>query len=76
MTAEHKLYPLGEPGQMATYQHESEGSLSNTVVKTLTVSIGSIEEKAGSNGKPLQHPVRKPKFFYSTVSLLCGHITV
>ena len=47
MTAEHKLYPLGEPGQMATYQHESEGSLSNTVVKTLTLSIGSIEEKAG-----------------------------
>ena len=47
MTAEHKLYPLGEPGQMATYQHESEGSLPNTVVKTLTVAIGSVEEKAG-----------------------------
>ena len=47
MAAEHKLYPLGEPGQMATYQHESEGSLPNTVVKTLTVAIGAIEEKAG-----------------------------
>ena len=47
MAAEHKLYPLGEPGQMATYQHESEGSLPNTVVKTLTVAIGSVEEKAG-----------------------------
>ena len=33
MTAEHKLYPLGEPGQMAAYQHESEGSLPNAVVK-------------------------------------------
>ena len=42
-----KVYPLGEPGQMATYQHESEGSLPNTVVKTLTVAIGSVEEKAG-----------------------------
>ena len=42
-----KVYPLGEPGQMATYQHESEGSLPNTVVKTLTVAIGAIEEKAG-----------------------------
>ena len=47
MTAEHKLYPLGKPGQMATYQHESEGSLPNAVVKTLTVAIGSVEEKAG-----------------------------
>jgi hypothetical protein len=47
MAAEHKLYPLGEPGQMATYQHESEGSLPNAVVKTLTVAIGSVEEKAG-----------------------------
>ena len=47
MAAEHKLYPLGEPGQMAAYQHESEGSLPNAVVKTLTVAIGAIEEKAG-----------------------------
>ena len=47
MAAEHKLYPLGEPGQIATYQRESEGSLPNTVVKTLTVAIGAIEEKAG-----------------------------
>ena len=42
-----KVYPLGKPGQMATYQRESEGSLPNTVVKTLTVAIGAIEEKAG-----------------------------
>ena len=42
-----KVYPLGKPGQMATYQHESEGSLPNAVVKTLTVAIGSVEEKAG-----------------------------
>ena len=47
MTVEHKLYPLGEPGQMATYQHESEDSLPNAVVKTLTVTIGSVAEKAG-----------------------------
>ena len=42
-----KVYPLGKPGQIATYQRESEGSLPNTVVKTLTVAIGAIEEKAG-----------------------------
>ena len=42
-----KVYPLGRPGQMAAYQHESEGSLPNAVVKTLTVAIGAIEEKAG-----------------------------
>ncbi|MYC77488.1 hypothetical protein F4X10_17125 [Candidatus Poribacteria bacterium] len=45
-TIEHKSYPLGEPGQIATYQHKSEGSLPNAVVETLTVAIGSIEEKA------------------------------
>ena len=38
---------MEEPGQMAAYQHESEGSLPNAVVKTLTVAIGAIEEKAG-----------------------------
>lgn len=46
-TAEHRPYPLGEPGQMATYQHESESPLPNAVVKTLTVAIGSVAEKAG-----------------------------
>ena len=47
MTAEHKLYPLGEPGQMAIYQHESEDFLPNAVVKTLTMAIGRVEEKVG-----------------------------
>ena len=46
-TAEQKSYPLGEPGQMATYQRESGESLPNAVVKTLTVVIGSVEEKTG-----------------------------
>ena len=45
-TAKHKSYPLGKPGQIATYQHESEDSLPDTVVKTLTVAIDSVEEKA------------------------------
>ena len=42
-----KVYPLGEPGQIATYQYASENPLPITVVKTLTVAIGSIEEKTG-----------------------------
>ena len=46
-TAEHKSYPLGKPGQIATYHHENGDSLPDTVVKTLTVAIGSVEEKAG-----------------------------
>ena len=46
-TAEHRPYPLGEPGQMATYRHESEHPLPNMVVKTLTVTIGAIAENAG-----------------------------
>ena len=44
---EHEPYPIGEPGQMATYRHESEHLLLNTVVKTLTVTIGSVEGNAG-----------------------------
>ena len=44
---EHEPYPIGEPRQMATYHHKREHPLLNTVVKTLTVTIGSVEEKAG-----------------------------
>ena len=44
---EHEPYPLGKPGQMATYPHERGDSLPDTAVKTLTVAIGSVEEKAG-----------------------------
>ncbi|MDE0469232.1 MAG: hypothetical protein OYL97_19440 [Candidatus Poribacteria bacterium] len=40
-------YPLGELGQMATYQYEGEDPLPNTIVRTFTWSIGSVEEKAG-----------------------------
>ena len=38
-------YPLGEPGQMATYQYEGEDPLPNTIVRTFTWAIGSVEEK-------------------------------
>ena len=46
-TTQGKPYPLGKPGRVAMYQHESEDSLAETVVKTLTLAIGSIEEKTG-----------------------------
>ncbi len=39
-------YPLGEPGQMATYRYEGEDPLPNTIVRTFTWAIGSVEEKA------------------------------
>ena len=39
-------YPLGEPGQVATYQHESPDGLPSAVVETFTVTIGSVEEIA------------------------------
>ena len=41
-----RSYPLGEPGQVATYQHESPDGLSSAVVETFTVTIGSVEEIA------------------------------
>ena len=46
-TPEGKVYPLGKPGQVATYQYKSESTLPITVVKTLTMAIGSVEEMAG-----------------------------
>ena len=39
-------YPLGEPGQVATYQHESPDRLPSAVVETFTVIIGAVEEIA------------------------------
>ena len=45
-TTKPKPYPLGEPGQIAIYQYEGQDSLPNTVVRTFTLAIGSVEEKA------------------------------
>ena len=42
-----RSYPLGQPGQIATYQHESPDGLPSTVVETFTVTIGAVEEMAG-----------------------------
>ena len=42
-----QAYPLGRPGQVATYQHERSDELPNAVVETFTVTIGSVEKKAG-----------------------------
>ena len=43
----HQSYPLGRPGQVATYQHKHSDALSNAVVETFTLTIGSVEKKAG-----------------------------
>ena len=40
-------YPLGKPGQAATYLHERADELRNAVVETFTVTIGAVEEMAG-----------------------------
>ena len=40
-------YPLGEQGQIATYQYESSSGLPSAVVQTFTVTIGSVEEITG-----------------------------
>ena len=42
-----RSYPLGEPGQIATYQHESPDGLPSAVVETFTVTIGAVEGMAG-----------------------------
>ena len=43
----HQSYPLSEPGQVATYQHESPDKLPSAIVETFTGTIGSVEEIAG-----------------------------
>ncbi len=40
-------YPLGQPRQVAMYQHESPDGLPSTVVETFTLTIGAVEEMAG-----------------------------
>ena len=42
-----QAYPLGRPGQVATYQHKHSDELPNAVVETFTVTIGSVDKKAG-----------------------------
>ena len=42
----HQTYPIGKPGQVATYQHENPDELSSSVVKIFTLTTGPVEEKA------------------------------
>ena len=51
--------PVGKPGLVAKYRHESGGALPGSVVKTLTLALGPLEEgsrRAGSqkNGRLFQ----------------------
>ena len=43
----HRSYPLGQPGQVATYCHTNLDGLLSSVVQTFTVTIGSVTEQAG-----------------------------
>ena len=43
----HQSYPLGKPGQLATYRYINLDGLRSTVVQTFTVTIGSATEKSG-----------------------------
>ena len=37
--------PIGKPGLMATYRHESGGLIPGSVVRTFTLALGPLEEK-------------------------------
>jgi len=39
------LEPIGKPGLTATYRHESDGSITGSVVRTFTLALGPIEKK-------------------------------
>ena len=39
--------PIGKPGLVATYHHESGGAIPGSVVRTLTLALGPLEEKNG-----------------------------
>jgi len=43
--------PIGAPGLVATYRHESGGVLPASIVKTFTLALGALEEK---DGRPFQ----------------------
>ncbi|MBI3849137.1 MAG: hypothetical protein HY298_02430 [Verrucomicrobia bacterium] len=40
--------PIGQPGQLARYRHEMESGLRGSVIKTYTLALGPIEQKAGA----------------------------
>lgn len=40
-----QTYPIGKPGQVATYNHENPDALPSSVVKTFTVTTGPVVEK-------------------------------
>ena len=40
-----QTYPIGKPGQVATYNHENPDALPSSVVKTFTVTTGPVAEK-------------------------------
>jgi len=39
--------PIGKPGLVATYRHESGGAIPGSVVRTLTLALGPLEERNG-----------------------------
>jgi len=41
--------PIGKPGLTATYRHESEDSIPDSVVRTFTLALGPLEEKNNIN---------------------------
>ncbi|MEK7677964.1 MAG: hypothetical protein AAB676_19205 [Verrucomicrobiota bacterium] len=41
--------PLGQPGRMARYRHEMEAGLRGSVVKSYTLALGPVEQRAGED---------------------------
>ena len=39
--------PIGKPGLVATYRHESDGEIPGSVVRTLRLALGPLEEENG-----------------------------
>ncbi|HCO93277.1 MAG TPA: hypothetical protein DIU00_04880, partial [Phycisphaerales bacterium] len=51
--------PIGKPGLIATYRHESEDSIPGSVVRTFTLALGPLEENNNINFQWLHLQVTK-----------------
>jgi hypothetical protein len=62
--------PIGKPGIVATYHHESNDSIPSSVVQTFTLAIGPSEEKRGRRFQWLRLHAKKANREQFTIWIL------
>lgn len=64
--------PIGKPGLVATYRHESGGAIPGSVVRTFTLALGPLEEKNSTHFQWLHLQATKSNGEQFNVWILTG----